>query len=182
MGVFAGGLSTTAERGGTGRSVGTAQRSQDEDDRYRAECRGTLPAKLRCSEVLWDGGGSFSKFWKAFVNQESFLTFIEPLLSLNLLTEIKSELYFWDIHLEGFLWSYYLTFFRTTKILEDGKITIKLKIKEEKWKFEHFINWFFQILMQRADEKEKKKADAKNSVEEYVYDMRDKLSDHYQVN
>lgn len=36
--------------------------------------------------------------------------------------------------------------------------------------------------MQRADEKEKKKADAKNSVEEYVYDMRDKLSDHYQVN
>ncbi|VDK80586.1 unnamed protein product, partial [Cylicostephanus goldi] len=34
-----------------------------------------------------------------------------------------------------------------------------------------------EMKMQEADLHEKQKADAKNSVEEYVYDMRDKLSD-----
>ncbi|PAV57800.1 hypothetical protein WR25_05107 isoform D [Diploscapter pachys] len=60
-------------------------------------------------------------------------------------------------------------------------IAIELNVEE------HFPQNFdaqkfyeMEILMQRADEKEKKKADAKNSVEEYVYEMRDKLSDHYQ--
>ncbi len=35
----------------------------------------------------------------------------------------------------------------------------------------------FQLEMQRQDEAEKEKVDAKNAVEEYVYDMRDKLTD-----
>jgi hypothetical protein len=34
--------------------------------------------------------------------------------------------------------------------------------------------------MQAADRQMKEKADAKNSVEEYVYEMRDKLGDSYQ--
>uniref|UniRef100_A0A8R1DJV2 Uncharacterized protein n=1 Tax=Caenorhabditis japonica TaxID=281687 RepID=A0A8R1DJV2_CAEJA len=36
-----------------------------------------------------------------------------------------------------------------------------------------------EIQMQVTDEKEKAKADAKNSLEEYVYEMRDKVSDQY---
>ncbi len=34
--------------------------------------------------------------------------------------------------------------------------------------------------MQAADRQLKEKADAKNAVEEYVYEMRDKLGDMYQ--
>lgn len=34
-----------------------------------------------------------------------------------------------------------------------------------------------KITMQATDRREKEKADAKNSVEEYVYEMREKLSD-----
>lgn len=41
------------------------------------------------------------------------------------------------------------------------------------------VNDLLQVEMQMKDRFEKEKADAKNSVEEYVYYMRDKLSDSY---
>ena len=55
---------------------------------------------------------------------------------------------------------------------------------KKKWKKEQVIIIdtviIFQGQMIMQDRLEKERADAKNSVEEYVYDMRDKLGNEYE--